>query len=451
MTEFRICKSMEVVKEDSSIIARCCRIPYYPLVVKKGHGTVIEDLDGNEYIDFFSSAAAINVGHSHPKVVKAIQDQSDELIHYTIAYMYHEPAVKLAKRLVEITPGQSGKRVMFGLSGSDANDGMIKAARAYTGRSKIISFEHSYHGSTYGSLSMSAISLNMRKKIGPLLPEVYHFQYPECYRCAYKRKPQSCSLECLSAMENAFRHYLPPEEVAAVIIEPMAGDAGLLLPPGKYLRRLYDICRTNGILFTVDEVQQGFGRTGKWFSIENFDIEPDMLAVAKSIASGMPLSAVVGKEEILQELEPVAHAFTTAANPVSCRAALATIEVIEDEKLMSRAKATGEYIKKRFKKMKVKYEIIGDIRGIGLSIGVDLVVNRYTKDKNHEAAVKICYRCWQKGLILMFFAGSVLRIQPPLVIAREQVDRGLDIIEETIKEYVAGKISDDMLSTVKGW
>lgn len=447
----KVDKCMEVVKEDEKVYSQASRMPYYPLVVKKGYGAIIEDADGNQYIDLLSSAAALNTGHAHPKVVEAITQQVKDFIHYTPCYLYHEPLVQLANQLAEITPGNFKKRVTFGLSGSDANDGMIKLARVYTGRSKIISFVQAYHGSTYGAISLSALSLNMRRKIGPLVPDIHHIPYPDCYRCPLGQNKESCNMECLNQLKTAFKYYLPAEEVAAIIMEPIAGDAGLVLPPQKYIDELYNICKENGILFVSEEVQQGFGRTGKWFGIEHFGIVPDAIIMGKSIASGMPLSAIVAREEIMQAWEAPAHLFTMGGNPVSCKAALATIDVIREENLLEHTLQLGEYVKDRFNQMKEKYELIGDVRGVGLSIGVDLVTDRITKEKANEAAAKICYRCWEKGIILTFFANSVLRIQPPLVITREQMDKAIDIIEEAINEYLAGDIPDEVLEVAKGW
>ncbi|MBZ2174637.1 aspartate aminotransferase family protein [Schnuerera sp. xch1] len=447
----KIDNCIDIVKEDDKVICPSARVPYYPLVVKRGRGAIIEDVDGNNYIDLLSSAAALNTGHTHPKVVDAIIKQAKEFIHYTPAYMYHESLVKLAKELIDITPGHFNKKVAFGLSGSDANDGVIKLARAYTGRSKIITYIQSYHGSTYGAISMSALSLNMRRKIGPLVPDIHHIPYPDCYRCLFDKNEEICDLECLKLLENDFKHYIPIEEVAAIVIEPIAGDAGLVIPPKKYIDKLYSLCKEYQILFVSEEVQQGFGRTGKWFGINHFDIEPDIVVMAKSIASGMPMSAIVAKEEIMQSMGAPAHLFTMGGNPIACRAALATIEVIKEENLINHSKELGEYVKERFNEMKDKYSLIGDVRGLGLSIGVDLVKDRDTKEKAQNAAAKICYRCWEKGVLLTFFSNSVLRIQPPLVINKEQIDKALNIIEESINEYINGHIPDEVLEIAKGW
>lgn len=444
-------KCNKIVQEDHRVISSFSRSPYYPLVIKEARGSIIEDVDGNHYIDFLSSAAVLNVGSNHPKVVDAIIAQTHQFIHYTPGYMYHSPQVELAKKLIGITPGDYDKKVAFGLSGSDAIDGAIKLARAFTGRSDIISFEQSYHGSTYGAISVSAISLNMKRKIGPLLPGIHHIPYPDCYRCSFGKNSDTCDLDCFKQVEHAFKYYVPADEVAAIIMEPIAGDAGLIVPPQKYLNRLTKLCSEYGILLISDEIQQGFGRTGKWFGIDNFNIAPDIIAMGKGISSGMPMSAIVACSEIIESLDDPAHLFTMEGNPVVCQAALATIEVLEKEELLDQSTKLGNYTMKRFNEMKVKFPIIGDVRGLGLSIGVDLVKDPITKERHHDAAAKICYRCWEKGLILTFFANNVLRVQPPLVITKEELDQGLQIIEEVFEDYMADRIPDNVLETVKGW
>lgn len=443
--------SSRTVEDDHLVSSGFGRVPYYPFVIKRAHGAIMEDLEGREYIDLLSSAAALNTGHTHPRVVEAIIAQVKEFIHYTPAYMYHQQKVDLAKELINITPGSFPKQVAFGLSGSDAIDGMIKLTRAYTGRPKLVSFVQAYHGSTYGAISLSAISLNMRRKIGPLLPESHHIQYPVCYRCPYEKCPDTCGLDCLGEFRKSLAYYLPAEEIAAVVMEPIAGDAGMIVPPKRYIKELHALCQENGILFAVDEVQQGFGRTGKWFSIEHFDVEPDLVIMAKSMASGIPISAIVGRTEIMESLGAPAHLFTTGGSPVACQAALATIAVLKDENLLERAQILGDYMRARLLEMKDRYELIGDVRGMGLSIGVELVTNRVTREKAREAAAKICYRCYELGVIVIFLAGSVLRIQPPLVISKSQIDQSLDVIEQAMIDYQAGRISDDVLAYAKGW
>ncbi len=445
-------KCLKLVEEDKAITSPAAKMPYYPLVVKKAKGSILEDLDGNTYIDMLSSAGAINTGHCHPRVVDAIQKQAQDLILYTHVYMYHEPLVKLTKELISISPGDYRKRVFYGLCGSDANDGAIKLARWATGRTKIISFIRSYHGSTYGAISLSAISLPMRRGIGPLLPEIYHVPYPDPYRTPFPGMNENEVADyTLKVIREALETYIPADEVAAFIMEPIQGDAGLIIPPVKFVKDLKKLCEKHGILFFSEEVQQGFGRTGKWFGIENFDVVPDGIIMGKAMASGLPLGGVVARADLMDDWQAPAHLFTAAGNPVCCAASLATIEVIREEKVLDHTLAMGDYTMKRFRKMQEKYELIGDVRGMGLSIGVDLVKNRETRERNCEAAAKICYRTWEKGVLLSFFSGSVLRIQPPLVITREELKTALDAIEESITEYLKGDIPDSVLETIKGW
>ncbi len=441
----------KLMKEDNALMSKASRIPYFPLTVASAKGAVVTDLAGVEYIDFLASAACVNAGHSHPKVVQAIKDQADKYILYNTSYSYTEPQLKLAKELHRITPGKFNKKTSYGLSGSDAVDGVIKLARAYTGRTNIVSFIDSYHGSTYGALSLSAISLNMRKKMGPFLPGVHHIPYPYCYRCPMGQKEENCKLECLDQLKKAFESYLPPEDVAALVFEPIAGDAGMVVPPKKYVKALYELCQYYGILFVSEEVQQGFGRTGKWFAIEHFDVVPDAIVVAKSIASGMPISAIVAREELMNSWGAPAHAFSMSGNPISCQAALATISVIEEENLIEKARTLGEYLLRQFQEIKSRYEIIGDVRGKGLSIGVEIIKDRKSKEKDTIGTAKICYRCYEKGLILTFLGQNSLRIQPPLVISKAQIDKALGIIEEAIKEYLNDEIPNDVLKFAKGW
>jgi 4-aminobutyrate aminotransferase len=447
----KIDKCIKEVERDSRVVSRACRIPYFPLVVESIEGSTVKDIDGNEYIDLLCSAGSINVGGANENVKKSIIEQVNKYVHYTPAYLYNKPMIDLAEKLVKITPGEFPKRVAFGLSGSDANDGAIKFARAYTGRSSIITFIGAYHGVTYGSMSMSAITTKMRRKLGPFLPGVYSFPYPNCYRCNYDKKENCCNLECLHQIQIAFDSYLPSDEVAAVVIEPIQGDAGIIVPPGRYMKKLYELCAQNGILFISEEVQQGFGRTGKWFGIENFDIIPDAVILGKSIGGGLPLSAIVGTEEIMQSLDPPAHTFTTAANPVCCSSAVSAIDVISQDGFLEHVNEIGNFARNYLNNLKDECPIIGDVRGIGLSIGVELVKDKMSKEKNTEATLKICYRCYEKGVILISLNGNVLRIQPPLIITKDEMFKALEIIKSSIEDYLQGNIPDEVLNTIKGW
>lgn len=444
-------KTYSILERENKYMSFTTRVPYYPLVVDSARGSIVTDIEGNKFIDFLASAAVINTGHNHPKIVEAINNQVNKFVHYTPAYMYHEPHINLAEKLIEITPGDFKKRVAFGLSGSSSVDGAIKAARCYTGKNKIISFFRSYHGTTYGSLSVSGYGVEMRKNIKPLMPDVEFIPYPDCYRCMFNKEQSSCNLACFKYLENLITTVLPKEEIAAIILEPIQGDAGIIIPPKEYYERLLEFCKDNNILIIADEVQTGFGRTGKMFASEHFNLEPDIIVMGKAIASGMPLSAIVARSEIFESWSAPVHFFNTAGNAISCSAAIATIDVIENENLTDNANKQGDYIMQRFETLKHKYNCIGDVRGKGLLIGVDIVKDRTTKERDVNKTAKICWRCWEKGLILAFFSGSVLRIAPPLILSSEEAERAMDIIAEAIYEVEEGLVSDDVLEQIKGW
>lgn len=444
-------KTIDLIEKEKTYSSYTTRIPYFPLVVAEAHGSIVRDIEGNEFIDFLSSAAVTNTGHNHPKVVAAAKEQIDKFIHYTPAYMYHKPHAELVERLTHITPGDFEKRVAFGLSGSSSVDGAIKAARVFTNRPKIISFLRSYHGTTMGAISVSGISLDMRKKMGPLIPEVEFIPYPDCYRCQFNQSYPQCNWTCFQYLEELLTTIVPPEEVAAVIYEPIQGDAGIIIPPKEYMMKLQQLCKSHGILLIADEVQTGFGRTGKMFASEYHEVVPDILVMGKAMASGMPLSGLVAKKEIFESWNAPAHFFNTAGNPVSCSAALATIEVLNEEGLIENAVNQGEYIMERFNSLKNQFDCIGDVRGRGLLIGVDIVKDKATKERDIKKTAKICWRCWEKGLILAFFSGSVLRIAPPLVLSRAEAEKALDIIEQAISEVENNMVSDEAVGEIKGW
>lgn len=394
-----------------------------------------------------------NIGHCHPEVVKAIRDQAQRLIHNTLAYSYYELPVTLAERIVRLTPGRFPKRVAFSLSGSDANDGAMKLARVATGRPKIVSFLGSYHGTTYGALTLSGVDLNMKRQLGPLVPEVYHVPYADCYRCYFGLEYPSCGLRCVEYIRILFEMLIPPDEVAAFILEPIQGDAGIVIPPREFWPKIKRLCEENGILFIDEEVQTGFARTGKMFAIEYWGIEPDAIISAKPIASGLPMGIIVSKKELMERWSKPAHLFTTQANPVICAAAIATLDIIEQEKLAERALRLGEVTMKRFAEMKERFGLIGDVRGRGLLIGVDLVKDPETKEPARKEAMKVSWRAWEKGLIMISFGrhGNVLRIAPPLTIAEDELEIALGIVESSIEDVSEGKVPDSVLNEMSAW
>ncbi|MBP3032895.1 aspartate aminotransferase family protein [Staphylococcus warneri] len=443
-------KAQDLIKEDEQYFAKSGRIKYYPLAIDHGYGATLVDVDGKEYIDLLASASSQNVGHAPKKVTEAIKKQVDKFVHYTPAYMYHEPLIRLSKKLCDISPGDYEKRVTYGLSGSDANYGIIKFARAYTGRPYIISFTNAYHGSTFGSLSMSAISLNMRKKYGPLLNGFYHIPFPDNYRGLFEQPNANTVDEYLAPLKEMFDKYVPADEVACIVLETIQGDGGLLEPVPGYFEALEGICREHGILIAVDDIQQGLGRTGKWSSVEHFNFTPDLITFGKSLAGGLPMSAIVGRKEIMETLEAPAHLFTTGANPVSCEAALATLEMIEEEQLLEASLEKGKYVRQTMDRWVTDYECIGDVRGKGLSIGIDVVSDPIQKTRDPEAALKICNYCFDKGVVIIAVAGNVLRIQPPLVISYEQLDYALSTLEDAIRALNRGEL-DQYEIEGQGW
>lgn len=439
-----------IIAKDTSFIPEFMRLPYAGLAFKKGDGVWLEDHDGNRYIDFMSSASSANLGHGNRRLAEAVFHQMSQLSNYTV-YFYTEPVSRLAQLLSTLAPGDFPKKVAFGLSGSDSIDGMIKLVRAYTGRSKIISFVGSYHGSTLGAISLSAISPQMRRKIGPLVPDIHHFQYPACYRCPFGNKNGQCSLECLEQLTSAFESYLPPDEVAAVVIEPIAGDAGLVVPPQEFMSGLKTLCEAQGILFVVDEIQQGLGRTGKWFSIEHFGIEPDILVLGKSLGGGLPMSAIIGRAEIMNSLCAPAHVFTMSGNAAVAAAALEQITIIQEQNLLQNVSDMGTLLRSKLSAMRSDYPFIGDIRGLGLSIGVDLIHSPTDRTPNRDAAIRISHQCIQSGLVQIYVGKSTLRIQPPFILNRKEMDMALVILEDAFRMYREGLIGDGGLDCVKGW
>ena len=438
-------KSMEMVKKSDKVYAGAGQIRYFDICLESAKGAMLKDLDGNEYIDLLATASAMNVGHSHPKVLAAMEKQMKTLLHYTPAYFYNPKVEQLAQKLIDLTPGDFEKKVLFGNSGSDANDGMMKFARAYTGRKTIVSFVGAYHGSTYGSMTLSAVSLNMRRKMTPLVSGVEYIPFPN----TYDRKENESEKEFVDRywgyFENALNTYLPVDEIAGVIIEAIQGDGGFLKMPQEYMDRLYKFTRDHNIVFAVDEINQGLGRSGKMWSIEHFGIAPDILTTAKSLASGMPLSAIVGRKEIMDSLEAPGHLFTTSGNPVCCAAALASFDVIEEENLVEKSRKDGEYVRERFEKMQEKYPVIGDVRIYGLNGGVELVKDRKTREPDSESASKLITYLMQNGVLMITVKGNVLRFQPPLVITRDQLDKALDTIEKGFSELEKGnlELADD--------
>jgi len=421
------------VKKDETFIspsyARC-----YPLAIESGKGCILKDVDGNEYIDFNSGLVCLNVGHSHPKVVDAIKKQSEKFLHYSSTDFYSQPIVDLAEKLCKVTPGRFDKKVYFGNSGAEAVEAAVKLSKWHTRKQQFIAFISAFHGRTMGALSLTASKPVQRRHFFPMMPGVTHVPYPNCYRCPFKLSYPNCDYWCVDFIdEMVLQKYVPPEEVAGILFEPIQGEGGYVVPPPEYFKRLKRIADKYGLLLIDDEIQAGMGRTGRWFAIEHWKIEPDVICIAKAIAAGLPLGVIVSRARLM-DWEGGSHASTFSGNPVSCVAGLASINVIKEEKLLENATKQGRYITKRLENLKDECEILGDVRGRGLMIGAEIVEDKQTKKPAKEKASKIMLRCWKRGIAIITCGASTLRIAPPMIITRELIDAAMDIVEDVIKE-----------------
>jgi len=410
----------------------------YPMVAKRGKGMLVEDVDGNTYLDFAAGIAVVSTGHCHPDVVRAIQRQAETLIHMSGTDFYYPLLAELAQKLNEITPGKFPKRVHFGNSGAEAIETAMKLARYHTGRHRFIAFLGAFHGRTLGALSLTASKAIQRHRFGPLLPEVTHFPYPNPYRCPVgrHRTDSLCDCTCTDFIEKAFQTSVPPEEVAAIVVEPIQGEGGYIIPPPNFLRQLEELAHRHGILLIFDEVQSGMGRTGKMWACDHFGVVPDILVSAKGIASGMPLGVTVAKAEIMN-WPPGAHASTFGGNPVACAAAMETIRLIE-EKLMANAAQMGEYALGRLAAWPERHPLVGNVRGKGLMIGIELVKSQETRVPNPQARSKVIHRAFEQGVLVLGCGESTIRLMPPLIVERDQMDFALDVLERCLGEVEKG-------------
>lgn len=405
----------------------------YPLVAQRGRGAIIEDPDGNVFLDFAAGIAVTATGHCHPRVVAAIKRQASQLIHMSGTDFYYEPQAQLAETLAEVAPGKSQKKVFFGNSGAEAVEAAMKLARHHTHRTRYIAFFGAFHGRTFGALSLTASKVVQKRSYAPLLPGVTHVPYAYCYRCDYGQKPETCNVECVKFIrEILFTKTVPPEEVAAIFVEPIQGEGGYVVPPEKFHRELKKLTEDYGILFVADEVQSGMGRTGKMFAIEHFGIAPDIICLAKGIASGLPLGVILAPAKIMH-WEPGAHASTFGGNPVSCAAAIETVKLLKSS-LMANATKVGELMLGRLRDMQSRHPLIGDVRGKGLMIGVELVQDRETKERAKKERGEIVHACFKRGLLVLGCGENSVRFCPPLVITGAMAATALAIFEESLAE-----------------
>jgi 4-aminobutyrate aminotransferase len=405
----------------------------YPLVAKSGRGARITDVDGNEFLDFAAGIAVTSTGHCHPEVVAAIQKQAAELIHISGTDFYNEPLTDLAKRLSAVAPMKGPHRIFYGNSGAEAVECAMKLARYHTGRQNIIAFLGAFHGRTMGALSLTASKPQQKRRFAPLVPGVTHVRYPYAYRgcTGGPQEEEAFSLGCARYIEEKlFKTILPPEEVAAIFVEPIQGEGGYVVAPANFMRELRAICDKHGILLVADEVQSGAGRTGKWWAVEHTGVEPDIICMAKGIASGMPLGVCMSRAEIMDWV-PGSHASTFGGNPVSIAAALATMDVLEREGIANAARV-GDLMLERLNGWKETHPLVGDVRGRGLMIGIELVKNKATREPAPALRNRVEALAFEHGLMILGCGETSLRLCPPLIVSEEEATVALDILEEAL-------------------
>jgi 4-aminobutyrate aminotransferase len=405
----------------------------YPLVIERGSGAMVEDVDGNVFLDCAAGIAVNSTGHSHPAVVKAITEQAQKFLHMSGTDFYYEPQVRLAEELAAITPIAGGVRSFFGNSGTEAVEACLKLARYATGRQNIIAFLGGFHGRTMGSLALTASKAIQRRGFGPLLPGVYHAPYPDRYRCPLGSSPDACAEACIGYIEHQlFTHLVSPDEVAAIVVEPIQGEGGYVVAPPEFLQRLRELTTKHGILLVADEVQSGMGRSGKMFAIEYSGVEPDMIAIAKGIASGLPLGVAVARGGLMA-WPPGAHASTFGGNPVSCAAANATIRLLKDG-LIANAAGVGAHLIDGLRELQNKHPLIGDVRGKGLMIGVELVRDRESKVRAVEERNGFVQSMFRRGVLILGAGKNAIRLAPPLVFTKSQANCLLRVMDEALTE-----------------
>jgi 4-aminobutyrate aminotransferase len=423
-------KSQAVIARDAAVISPSYTRGY-PFVIARGEGATVEDVDGNRFLDMNAGIAVVATGHCHPHVVAAIKAQAEKFLHMSGTDFYYENMVEFAEKLAALAGPGDARRVYYGNSGTEAIEAALKMARYHPGRDKFVAFLGGFHGRTMGALSLTGSKSVQKQGFSPLLGGVTHIPYAYCYRCAYGKQVETCNVECVKVLEETlFKTILPATEVAAIFVEPVQGEGGYVVPPKKFFDELQAVARRHGILLVCDEVQSGMGRTGKMFAYQHFGVDPDIVAIAKGIASGMPLSATVAKAQYMQ-WTPGAHASTFGGNPVSVAAAMATVELIEKE-LLANVAEVGAYMKARMQAWPARFRIVGDVRGMGLMLGFEIVRDQQTKERAPELRDAIVDAAYQRGLLVLGAGQNTVRLSPPLVLSKDQADFALSAIEEII-------------------
>lgn len=443
-------KSAEIFFRDSKVTGNVMKLRFYPFVAATGKGVYLTDADQKKYLDFNAGWAVANVGYCHPRITKVVAKQMETLSFASFCSTVTEESVALAEKLITLTRGTFEKKVWFGLSGSDANELLAKVIPVATGKSHIISFVGSYHGQTLGSYAMSGHP-SLSTFIGG--GNTIKVPYPYCYRCPFHRTRENCELACAKYITDyIFGSMCPSEQIAAVITEPIQSDGGDIIPPKGFMEEIYQACQKHGALFISDEVKVGYGRTGKMFGYEHYDIIPDLVVMGKPMAGGLPLSAVVGRKEILDSV-PGGHLFTTAGNPVSCTAGLEVLHILEEENLIENAERMGIYLLEALQKLAQKHDCIGEVRGCGLILGIELVKDRRSKEPDAHLCSLVVYRSYELGLLYFGSGihGNVLELTPPLTITKENADEALQMIDQSIEDALAGRVDEMAVAQYAGW
>ena len=425
-------KARAIIARDKAVAAPCY-IKEYPLVVARGEGAMVEDVDGNRFLDFMAGIAVCSTGYSHPAVVQAIKDAADRFLHICGGDFYYEGMAALSERLAAVAPGPGPKKVFLTNSGTEAVEGAMKLARHATGRTAFVAFKGAFHGRSYGALSLTSSKARQHAGFGPFLPDVHHVAYGYCYRCEYGKSFPSCGIFCVDIIEqDLFARHLDPKDVAAIFVEPLQGEGGYILPPPGWLAALRALCDRHGILLVMDEVQSGIGRTGRMFACEHEGVVPDILVTAKGLGSGMPIGAIIAREAV-STWEAGAHGSTFGGNPVCCAAALATLDLVERE-LVANARVRGDQLTQGLKALAERHGCIGDVRGIGLMQGIEFVTDRGTREPAGELAHKLETMAFAKGLLLLAAGKNALRLAPPLVVDEDDVKLALGILDQCLRE-----------------
>jgi 4-aminobutyrate aminotransferase len=430
-------KAKAIIDRDAKVVSPSYTRDY-PLVMARGEGAAVEDVDGNVFLDCAAGIAVTATGHSHPEVVKAIVDQAQKFLHMSGTDFYYEPQVRLAEEIAAIAPMSGPTRSFFGNSGTEANEAALKLAKYYTRRHNVIAFFGAFHGRSLGSLSLTASKIAQRRGFGPLVPGTYHAPYPDPYRRPPHHTPDSLAAECLRFIEEQlFLHVVSPDEVAAVMVEPIQGEGGYVVPPDSFLHGLRELTRRHGILLIADEVQSGMGRSGRMFAIEHAGVEPDIVTMAKGIASGLPLGVTAARAEIMS-WPPGTHASTFGGNPVACAASLATIKLLR-ERLVRNAEHVGAHLMAGARELMARHRLVGDVRGRGLMIGIELVRDRETKERATTERDAVVKECFKRGLLVLGAGRNAIRLSPPLVLTAAQADTALEILGEALSAVEGGR------------